>query len=105
MQITNNTELSTDRIEGMFNRAADGWASANLKVAVRYSRGAIYSGTYALKPPRIYINIGRRTLYPMKIETSIARARTIGSSWWKPSYHIFASDEYQLALIVLLHEF
>ena len=105
MEIINRTELSTTRIEGMFQRATAGWACPRLKVVVRYSRGATYSGTFASNPTRIYINIGRRNRYPMRVETSIARAKTVGQSWWKPSYHITTANAYQLALFVFLHEF
>jgi hypothetical protein len=105
MDIGNDTELSTPRLERMFLRATGDWVSPRLTVRVRYSRSAIYSGTFASNSPRIYINLGRRNRYPMKIETSIARARTIGHSWWKPVYHIKAENAYQLALFVFLHEF
>jgi len=105
MEIVNRTELSSSRLEGMFLRATAGWASGRLKVVVRYSRGAVYSGTFASNPPRIYINLGRRNRYPFRIDTSIARAKTVGLSWWKPTYHVKAVNAYQLALFVFLHEF
>lgn len=105
MEIINHTELSTRRIETMFNRATAGWASTRLKVVVRYSRGAKYSGTFASHPSRIYVNIGRNNKYPMKIETSIAKAVSFRNSWWKPTYYIKVENAYQLALFVFLHEF
>jgi hypothetical protein len=104
MEIVNHTELDTRRIEAMFLRATSQWAAQTLKVTVRYSRGAIYSGTFASNPCRIYINIGRRNRYPLRIETGIARAKSLGTAWWKPSYHIKAENAYQLALFVFLHE-
>ncbi len=105
MNIINKTELSSKRIESMFSRATQGWATRRLKVVVRYSRGAKYSGTFASHPPRIYINIGRNNKYPMKIDTSIAKAISFKNSWWKPTYHIKVENPYQLALFVFLHEF
>lgn len=105
MQIINQTELCSSRIEAMFLRATAMWASNNLNVIVRYSRGAVYSGTFATRPARIYVNLGQDNRYPAPIDTSIARARTIGHSWWKPTYQITVTDAYQLALFVFLHEF
>lgn len=105
MDIENRTELSMGRIIRMLERATAGWASLRLKVVVRYSRSSIYSGTFASNPARIYVNIGRRNRYPLRIETSIGRARTVGQSWWKPTYHIKVRNAYQLALFVFLHEF
>ncbi|MFA5864920.1 MAG: hypothetical protein WC975_09560 [Phycisphaerae bacterium] len=105
MEIINHTELETERLEAMFLRAAETWSAPMLKVTIRYSRGAIYSGTFASKSPRIYVNLGQRNRYPMKIETGIAKARSFGPSWWKPSYHIKAENPYQVALFVFLHEF
>ena len=103
--IVNRTELSSARIEGMFHRAADGWLTPRLKVVVRYSRGAVYSGTFASNPARIYVNLGRRNRYPLRVDTAVAKAKTVGRSWWKPTYSIKVADEYQLALFVFLHEF
>jgi hypothetical protein len=105
MQISNKTELETRRLQNMFLLATDGWQAPELKVSVRYSQGAIYSGTFASPPSRIFVNLGRENQYPMKIETGIAKAWNCGLSWWKPSYYIEVENEYQLALFVFLHEF
>jgi hypothetical protein len=105
MEIINNTKLDTGRIEAMFLRATEQWVAPSLKVTVRYSRGAVYSGTFASKFPRIYINLLDRNRYPLRIETGIAKAHSLGEAWWKPSYHITAENDYQVALFVFLHEF
>jgi len=105
MEVFNHTELSTARIEEMFARATSPWTAPGLKVVVRYSRSAVYSGTFAFKPPRIYVNLGRRNKYPLRADTSVARAKTIGQSWWKPTCYVNLADPYQLALFVFLHEF
>ncbi len=105
MEITNNTTLSTSKLETMFQAATARWTAHRLKVAVRYSRGAVYSGTFASNPVRIYVNIDRKNHYPLKIETSIARARTTTYTWYKPMYSIYPANAYQLALLVFLHEF
>lgn len=105
MEIVNHTDLVTERLEGMFRRAAAGWVAGKVKVVVRYSRGAVYSGTFASDPPRIYINLGEPNRYPLRIDTAVARAKTVGRSWWKPTYYLKVADPYQLALFVFLHEF
>lgn len=105
MEIINHTEFDTRRIEVMFRRATEQWVAPKLKVVVRYSRGAIYSGTFASHPPRIYVNIHPKNRYPLKIETGIAKSKTLGDFWWKPSYHIKAENPYHVALFVFLHEF
>ena len=105
MDIINNTDLDTRRIEAMFSRATAAWPAPNLKVTLRYSRGAKYSGTFASDPSRIYVNIGRTNRYPLKIETAVARAKSSQNCWWKPLYHINVQNAYQLALFVFLHEF
>jgi hypothetical protein len=105
MEIINHTEFDARRIEVMFLRATQQWAAPKLRVTVRYSRGAIYSGTFASNPPRIFVNLHPRNRYPLRIETGIARAKSFGRSWWKPSYHVKAENPYQLALFVFMHEF
>lgn len=89
----------------MFLRAAGDWSPLALNVVVRYSRSAIYSGTFAARPDRIFINLGRNNRYPLQIDTAIARAHSAHGSWWKPTYHVVAENEYQLALFIFLHEF
>jgi len=105
MEIANTTELDSRRIEAMFLRATGNWSAPRLKVSVRYSRGAVYSGTFASKPTRIYVNILPKNRYPLRVETAIAKARSYGRTWWKPSYHVKVENAYQLALFVFLHEF
>ncbi len=105
MEIINRTELDSRKIEAMLLRATTGWDVPKLRVTIRYSRTTKYSGTFMSNPPRIYVNIGKHNRYPMKIETSIARAKSIGRYWWKPAYHIRVETPYQLVLFVFLHEF
>jgi len=105
LEIVNKTALSTSKLQRMFLSATAGWSAPRLKVTVRYSRSSPYSGTFGISPPRIYVNIGRKNRYPLKVETSIAKTRSLGRSWWKPTYSIYPADAYQLALFVFLHEF
>jgi hypothetical protein len=104
MNIVNHTTLATERLVGMFLRAAGQWSPLALNVVVRYARSAIYSGTFAAHPDRIYINLGRNNRYPLQIDTAIARAHSARGCWWKPTYHVVAENEYQLALFIFLHE-
>jgi len=105
MEIFNRTQLDTQRLVTMFLSATRRWIAPMLKVSVRHSRGAVYSGTFASNPSRIYVNLGRKNRYPMKIETGIAKARSFGNTWWKPSYHVKVQNDYQVVLFVFLHEF
>lgn len=105
MEIVNKTELDSKKIVSMILKATNSWQTPRLKVTIRYSRGAKYSGTYIANPPRIYVNIAKNNRYPMKLETSIAKAQTIGRYWWKPIYHIRLENPYQLVLFVFMHEF
>jgi len=105
MEIINKTELDSRRIEAMFLKASAGWQAPSIKVVVRYSRGAVYSGTFASHPLRFYVNISRTNRYPLRVETGIAKSKSCGQTWWKPSYFIRTENAYQLALFVFLHEF
>ncbi|MFQ5489828.1 MAG: hypothetical protein ACE5GE_03820 [Phycisphaerae bacterium] len=81
-----------------------GWRLDGLRVFVRYSRGAEFSGTCVYKNPRIYVNLGRHLQYPYVMDTYLARAQSDARTWWKPSLSIELADAYQLVLFVFLHE-
>jgi hypothetical protein len=104
MELRNSTKLDSARLVRTFNGYLQGWNGRNLKVYVRYSRGADFSGTCRYDCGHIYINIGRHVRYPYCMDTNLARARSNARSWWKPSYRIHLADAYQLTLFVFLHE-
>ncbi len=105
MELRNTTHLDTARLDRMFRNATEGWPRAGLRVFVRYSRGAAFSGTCFYKDGRIFINLGRDNRYPFEIKTHVACARSDARHWWRELYSIEAEDAYQLVLFVFLHEF
>jgi hypothetical protein len=104
MQLYNATRLGTERLASLLGRYVDGWDHRGLKVYVRYSRGADFSGTCRYDRARIYVNVGRHVTYPYRITTHLARARSNARVWWKPLYHVAVADAYQLVLFGFLHE-
>ena len=104
MQLHNATRLGTERLARLLGPYVDGWQHGPLKVYVRHSRGADFSGTCRYDGPRIYVNVGRHVKYPYRMATSLARARSNARVWWKPVYSVELADGYQLVLFVFLHE-
>ncbi len=104
MQLTNRTCLDTDRMLAMMRAALDGWPQRGLRVFVRYSRGADFSGTCYYKQSMIYVNLGRHLRYPYLLGTSVARSRSNARYWWKPVYSLELSDGYGVVMFVFLHE-
>lgn len=105
MRFRNSTEICSERLKAMFARSVEGWPSDGIDVAVRYGRGAEFSGSCHYSPPRIYINLGRDNEYPYLIRTHIARARSNARCWWRELYTVELADASQLALFIYLHEF
>jgi hypothetical protein len=104
MQVSNSTSLKTDRLVALLQETAQGWPVRRLRVRVRYSRGADFSGTCYYKHGLIHVNLGRHVRYPYRLGTSIARAESNARYWWKPIYTVELADAYQLVLFVFLHE-
>jgi hypothetical protein len=73
-------------------------------VAVRYSRGADFSGTCYYRDGRIFINLGRHVRYPYRLGTHIAKSESNHTHWWRPTYYLTVRDGYQLSLFIYLHE-
>lgn len=100
----NTTSLCDARVLALFEREAYGWAVGSIKVNVRYSRSADYSGSCFYADARIYINLGRHLKYPYRMGTHLARAVSVGRRWYKPVYTIELKDGYQVGLFIFLHE-
>ncbi len=105
MDFGNSTELDGGRMERMFVRHAWPYEHGRLKVRVRYSRGADFSGTCFYSDHCIYVNLGRHTRFPYSLGTHIARAESNARRWWRETYRLVVPDGYQLVLFVFLHEF
>jgi hypothetical protein len=100
----NATGLDTPRLRTLCREAILPWRTGHLRVFVRYSRGADYSGTCYTGEGRILVNLGRHLTYPYRMSTHLARSVTRGDRWWKPIYTIELADAYQVVLLVFLHE-
>lgn len=104
IEFHNSTDLSDSRLLGLCNAGVAGWAVGTLKLYVRYSRGADFSGTCMYASRRIYVNLGRHLTYPYRMQTNLARAKTVGRRWYKPSCAVILSDGYRVVLFVFMHE-
>lgn len=104
VEFRNDTTLDSARLRAMFLRHTAPYRHDGLRVHVRWSRGAPFSGTCFHGEGRIYVNLGRHVRYPFTFVTHVARARSAGRCWWRESYTLTVADAYQLALFVYLHE-
>lgn len=105
MELVNRTALSTEQLRRMFLREVAHWPHERIHATVRYSRGADYSGTCYYRTGHIYVNLGRHVRFPYSLPTSIARAESNATHWWKEVYSLRVADAYELVLFVFLHEF
>ena len=104
MEFSNSTALDDLQLHRMILRYTAPYRHDKLCVAVRYSRGADFSGTCYYQEARIFVNIGRHIRFPYTLGTNIAKARSNNTHWWRETYHLTVADGYQLALFVYLHE-
>jgi hypothetical protein len=104
MQFRNSTHLDSTRLEALFTRHTWPFRHDRLKVHVRPSRGADFSGSCFYADARIFVNLGPRNRYPYHAATHLARARSNRTHWWRETYRLVLADAYQLALFVYLHE-
>jgi hypothetical protein len=104
MQFRNSTALDGARLEALFLRHTAPYRHDRLKVHVRPSRGADFSGTCFYRDARLFVNLGPHNRYPYAVGTHLARARSNRTHWWRETYRLIVADAYQLALFVYLHE-
>lgn len=105
MILRNSTSLNTAGLLELFNRHTADWEHEALRVFVRHSRSAPFSGLCYYREGRILLNIGRAVAFPYRLTTCIARAESDARSWWRDIYTIEIPDAERLALFVFLHEF
>jgi hypothetical protein len=105
MFLRNATALRTSTLAGLFRAAAGAWPHDALRVRVRYSRSAPFSGACYYDRAIITINLGRANRYPFPIDTCVAPARTHPLGWRRERFTLEASDGYELALFLFAHEF
>jgi len=104
MDFRNSTDLDDATLRALFVRHTWPYRHDRLRVRVRYSRGAAFSGTCFYRDGRIFVNLGRKNTYPYRLVTHVARARCNRTHWWREPYRIELADEIQLALFIYLHE-
>lgn len=104
MDFGNSTDLDGSLLEHLFVRHTLPYRHDRLRVRVRYSRGAPFSGTCYYAEGRIFVNLGRDVTYPFRIGTHIARSQSNSTHWWRETYRLVVRDGHQLALFVYLHE-
>ena len=104
MAFRNSTRLDSAVLMRLFAESMCPWPLDSLTVWVRYTRGAVFSGSCYDGQGRILVNVGRNVVYPYLMGTDIAKSVTRGREWSKPVYTIELRDGYQLALFVFLHE-
>ncbi|MBU0640847.1 MAG: hypothetical protein KKB50_18430 [Planctomycetes bacterium] len=104
MDFRNSTDLDDNKLEALLLRHTQPHKHERLRVRVRYSRGADFSGSCYYRDALIYVNLGRHTAYPYAMGTHIAKARSNRTHWWRENYRLILADAYQLVLFVYLHE-
>ena len=104
MEFRNSTDLDDGRLHNLFVRHTAPYRHDRLRVSVRYSRGADFSGTCYYREARIFVNLGKHLGYPYLMGTNVARAQSNATHWWRETYHVSLADAYQLALFVYMHE-
>lgn len=104
MELINSTALDSERLRATFERHTEPYDHTRLWVRVRYSRKADYSGTCYYRNQRIFVNIGRRVVYPYTLGTYLAKARTQGSFWTRDVFQLHLGEAAHLALFIYLHE-
>jgi hypothetical protein len=105
MILHNRTLLDAGRLEPLLLRHVEVWPHGSVRVYVRYSRSAAFSGSCYYDTGNLYINIGRNVHYPYQLPARIAKAQTRGRYWFRPVHFVLLQDAYQLVLYVFLHEF
>ena len=100
----NSTDLDDVPLLAHIQSGVAGWAVGTLTIRFRYSRGADFSGSCYYIDRRIFVNLGRHLTYPYILNTSIARAKTIGRHWYKPMYGVELKNADELVVFVFMHE-
>ena len=104
MDFRNSTRLNSQRLHRLFVRHTTPYRHDKLRVNVRYSRGADFSGSCYYRDALIYVNIGAKLGYPYAMATHLAKARNHQTHWSREAYIITLANAEQLALFIYLHE-
>ncbi len=104
MDFGNATHLDDRRLSELLLRHTHPYRHSGLRVRVRYSRGADFSGSCYYDEGRIFVNLGRGNRYPYQLATHLAKAQSNATHWWREHLLVEIADAYQLVLFVYLHE-
>lgn len=104
MQYRNSTALDSDRLQALLLEHTAPYRHAELRVHVRYSRSAAFSGTCFFREARILVNLGRANRYPFTLAVNVAKAESTRYGWRRELLQLTVADGYHLALFVYLHE-
>ena len=85
IEFHNSTGFSSSHLLALCREGMAGWSTGSIKLYVRYSRGADFSGSCYYADRRIFVNLGRHLVYPYRMATHIARAKATGRYWFKPT--------------------
>jgi hypothetical protein len=102
--LRNSTRLVTLRLLREFGEAMRGWPMAGVRVWVRHTRGAEYSGTCYPQEARIYINLSPTLRFPYRLATQVAPGKTQHGVWRRPLWTVMVLDACDLATFIFLHE-
>lgn len=104
MEFRNATGLDTNRLHQLILEHTRPYRHDQLRVSIRWSRGAAFSGTCFYNDGRIFVNLGPSNRYPYAIATHVARSQSNRTHWWRETYSLQVRDAYELTLFVYLHE-
>jgi len=102
--VRNTTTLDTLTLLRRFASAMDDWPLDGLRVWVRASRGADYSGTCYTREGRIYINLAPRLTFPYELHVQIVPGKTTRGVWRRPTCTVAVANAYDLCTFIYLHE-
>jgi len=102
--LQNSTRLATLELLRRFGAGMADWPVAGLRVWVRASRGADYSGTCFTSEGRIFVNIAPRLAFPYRMSTQIAPGKTMRGTWRRPLFTVEMAGPADVCTFVFLHE-
>jgi len=104
MDFRNTTSVADSTLLPLIEEAIAPWNVGRIRVRVRYSRGADFSGTCFYRDRRIHVNLGRHLTFPYRLGTNLGRVRSFATHWQRPIYQLVLNAPYQLVYFIFLHE-
>jgi len=104
LALHNTTRLDSLGLLRGFAEAVANWPMDGLRVWVRDSRGADYSGTCYPREGRVFVNLSPRLEFPYKLNVQLARGTTVRGVWRRPLHTVDVPGPRELCTFVFLHE-